>query len=161
MASPKFRRRRRIIKPRLQLKLVAGFVGVSALGFLLQYLLLAKELTAFADTLPVDGARLLAATPGILAGVLAISFGILFPLTFVVGVLMTFRVAGPIYRFEQYLGAIARGEIPKERCRIRDGDELWELCETINDAVATLRADGVDARPHSADPDKRELRRAG
>ncbi len=161
MAAPRNRRRTRIIKPRLQLRLVGAFVGLSALGLLLQYLLLAKELTAFAHALPTDGPRLLAEAPAMLAGVLAVSFGILFPIVFVVGVLLTFRIAGPIYRFEQHLGAIARGEDSGERCHIRQGDELWELCETINDAVDALRANAAVPSPALEVESEREVRRAG
>src|SRR5689334_24774257 len=32
------------------------------------------------------------------------------PLTFCVGVVVTFRFAGPIYRFEKYLESLVRGE---------------------------------------------------
>ena len=151
MTPKPYRRRRRIIKPRLQLKLIGAFVGVSLLGYLLQYLLLARELSSFAQTLPTDGARLLASTPGLLASVLAVSFGVLFPLTLVVGILVTFRVAGPIYRFESYLGEIARGESNGAPCRIRKGDELNELCDAINDAVAAMRADAAPPATPSGD----------
>ena len=58
-----------------------------------------------------------------------------------VGILVTFRVAGPVYRFEQHLGSLARGEDPGT-CRIRKGDELQDLCASINAAVETLRGQG-------------------
>ena len=71
---------------------------------------------------------------------------VLLPLMLVVGVLVTHRVAGPIYRFEQHLGAIARGEDPGV-CRIRKTDELHDLCRIINEAVDAMKtqADGSEA----------------
>ena len=59
--------------------------------------------------------------------------------------LVTFRIAGPIYRFEQYLAGIAEGR-QLGPCRIREGDELVELCARINEATAPLRR-GQLARP--------------
>jgi signal transduction histidine kinase len=64
---------------------------------------------------------------------------VLLPTMLVVGILVTHRIAGPVYRFEQYLGALARGENPGP-CHIRRGDELQELCQQINAAFETLRA---------------------
>jgi len=132
------KRRIKLIKPRLQLRLVGVFVGLSTLSFLLQALLLGFCLSELATALPADGNYLMAAVPPMLTEVLLFSFGILLPLTVAVGVLVTFRIAGPVYRFEQHLSAIARGEdVPP--CRIRQGDELWDLCHLINDATDALR----------------------
>ncbi len=143
MSTPTYRRRRRIIKPRLQWKLIASFVGILILGMLLQYLLLAQQLTELAERLPSDASILTAETPALLGAVLFVSFLILLPVTIVVGVLLTFRIAGPIYRFEQHLGAIARGENPGT-CYIRKGDDLVELCALINDATQALGQASLD-----------------
>lgn len=56
-----------------------------------------------------------------------------------VGILVTFRIAGPLYRFETHLNQIAAGEDPGE-CYIRKSDELHSMCAAINAAVATLSA---------------------
>ena len=55
-----------------------------------------------------------------------------------VGVLFTFRIAGPVYRFEQFLSAVVRGERPRD-FRLRKGDQLTELAALINDATRPLR----------------------
>lgn len=139
MPQPKkYRRRRKLIKPRLQLKLVFTFAGISMLAFLLQYLLLARELTQFASRLPSGGDELMAGAPQMLTQVLLTSFGVLLPVIFTVGIFVTFRIAGPVYRFEQYLGQIQSGEA-QTPCKLRDGDELNELCEVINAATKPLR----------------------
>jgi hypothetical protein len=84
-----------------------------------------------------------------------------------VGVLSTFRIAGPIYRFEQYLRQVVKGEA-EGPCRIRDGDELWDLCDLINQATAPLRmrhgedepeeATAAGEEPERVQPDLAELR---
>ena len=91
--------------------------------------------------------------PERLLWILGFSYGVCLPLTFCVGVVVTFRFAGPIYRFEKYLKALARGE-QVEECRIRKGDELQEFCKLLNEATAPLRS---RARP---EPEEQRLDRA-
>lgn len=160
------KRRIKIIKPRFQLKLVGTFVGLAALAVLLQAVLLAHRLVQLSGDLPAGGPYLFDALPGLLGEILLFAFGLVLPLIFAVGVLVTHRIAGPVYRFEQHLRAVARGE-DVGPCRIRSGDELVELCELINQAVERLRDDGAfvadldrvlaEARQAEAEP----LRSAG
>ena len=51
----KYKRRIKLIKPRLQLRMIATFVGLSALGFLLQALLVAMLLSQTAAEMPEGG----------------------------------------------------------------------------------------------------------
>jgi hypothetical protein len=134
----RYKRSVKLIKPSLQLKLVAMFLGVSTTSLLLQYLLFASRLSDVATGLPDGGAALVAAMPSLLMEVLALSFAFLFPVMMCIGILATFRIAGPVYRFERYLEQIARGD-QVGPCRIRRGDELWDLCDRINEATAPLR----------------------
>ncbi|MEX1024874.1 MAG: hypothetical protein WD226_07315 [Planctomycetota bacterium] len=144
-AKKPFRRRRKWIKPRLQLRLIGTFIGLSALGFVLQAQLMTAELVKHSLDASELGASL--NFPGLIWGTLAISFGILLPLTVAVGMLATFRIAGPIYRFEQYLTGVAQGS-ETGPCKIRAGDELQDLCDRINEAVAALPARAAaDAQP--------------
>jgi hypothetical protein len=133
-----FRRRQRLIQPRLQLKLVLSFVGLSVLALAMQFLLLAASMARIAAELPQDGPVLMQELPGHLMWILALSFLICLPLTFCVGVLVTFRIAGPLHRIEQYLRSILRGERPGE-CRVRKGDELQELCVLVSQVTQPLR----------------------
>jgi hypothetical protein len=134
----KHRRKIKLIKPRLQLKLIGTFVGLSGLGFLLQALHVAHRLSELADSMPEGGDHLLIAMPRLPLEILLFSFGMLLPLTLVVGILVTHRIAGPVHRFEQHLRQVARGE-QVGPCRIRKGDELRELCDDINLAIAALQ----------------------
>lgn len=157
-----YRRRIKLIKPKLQLKLVGVFVGLSALGFLLQSLHVGLRLSELAANVPEGGTYLMAVMPELPLEILLVSFGMLLPLTIAVGILVTFRIAGPVYRFEKYLKAVIRGE-EAGPCRIRQGDEFQELCELINQATASLRERQATERTHVAlEPEEREeLRKAG
>jgi hypothetical protein len=145
--SQPYVRRKKLIKPRLQLRLSGVFVGLTALSLLLQFVLFTNVLNEIAVGLPNDGPIVLQATNRITTKVLAMSFLLFLPLTLSIGVLSTFRIAGPIYRFEQFLGAVVRGERPED-FRLRKGDQLTELAALINDATRPLRV----ARPTAASP---------
>ncbi len=143
------RRRIRLVRPRLQLRLMGAFLGVALLALTLQYLVFQRVLVEAAAELPHDGAALLVQTNGRLALVFGVTVLLLLPATFAVGLLVTHRLVGPIYRFEKYLAQVIAGET-REPCRIRKGDELVELCELINRATEPVR------QP-SASTDEREL----
>ncbi len=132
------KRRRKLIKPGIQLALSGLFAGISILSLLLQALLFSSLLTQTAERMPVGGTYLLDMMPTLLLRSVLFSIGIVFPLTIAVGVLATFRIAGPIYRFETYLKGVIRGD-QLGPCKIRKGDALTDLCELINDATAPVR----------------------
>lgn len=136
--TQKYKRRIKLIKPGIQLRLIGAFVGLSALSFLLQALVLARRLSDTATQLPEGGSQLMSVMPDLLKDVLIFSFGLCLPLTFAVGVLVTFRIAGPVYRFEKYLAQVARGEATGP-CYIRKGDQLQDLCDQINAATESIR----------------------
>ena len=153
-------RRIKLIKPLLQLKFVGVFAGVSALGFLLQSLHVGLRLSELAASLPEGGAYLMAVMPELPIEILLVSFGMLLPLTIAVGILVTFRIAGPVYRFETYLKAVLRGD-ETGLCRIRKGDEFQELCELINEATAAQRERIAAQGTTTVIEEPRELRKAG
>ena len=162
MQPTKFRRRKKLIKPGIQLRLVFSFVGLSVMGLTLQFLLLGSRMTHSAATLQGGGGDLAQEVPGMLMQTFGISLAILVPVTFVFGILLTFRLAGPIYRFEQYLRSVARGE-QIGPCKIRKGDELQFLCDAINDATEPLRMERVTPQEAAADgkQDEQALPEAG
>ena len=155
----KERRRIKLIKPRLQMKLVGVFVGLSGLGFLLQSLHVGLRLSELASSVPEGGTYLMAVMPELPLEILLVSFGMLLPLTIAVGILVTFRIAGPVYRFEKYLSQVINGE-EVGPCRIRDGDEFQELCDLINQATAPLR-EGRTRETKKPEEERPELRKAG
>lgn len=153
------KRRKQLVQPRLQMRLVLTFLGVALVGLMLQFVLFAATLSSLAAELPQDGPLLLERIPGYTVTVLVVSVCVLFPLTITVGILTTFRVAGPLYRIERHLEAIARGEDPGE-CRIRKGDQLQELCDTLNSALDSAREHGWKPQGREVGSQARELERA-
>lgn len=135
----KFRRSQKLPKRRLQLKLTFIFVGLSALGLVMQYLLFMSSVSNAALELPNDSAILMDGLNGMLIKILLVTALIVLPITLIVGILTTFKIAGPIYRFERFLESISRGERPPD-CSLRKGDDLVEFCDLLNRATAPLRA---------------------
>ncbi|MHC4261248.1 MAG: hypothetical protein ACYSWX_01895 [Planctomycetota bacterium] len=152
----RFKRRRKLIQPRLQLKLTAISTFVALIALLMQYLLFARSLTSLAAELPEDSLRLLQLGQPELMRTLLTTLVLLLPLSIAVGVLSTFRVAGPVYRLEQYMRSVLAGERPED-CRLRKGDELNELCDLVNEVTRAQR-EGLDGGSHSSASE--ELRRS-
>lgn len=140
------KRTKKLIKAGLQLKLILVFVSLGCLFALFQVVALNRSVMQLAMRMPTDGNLMLAELPNMLSANLLITVLVLVPLTITVGILITHRVAGPVYRFEQHLKAIARGEDPGP-CVLREGDELHELCQCINAAVERLRGQNQIADP--------------
>jgi hypothetical protein len=142
--SPRSRRRIRLIRPKLQLRLVFSFFGIAVLALVMQYLLFVRVLSESAVDSASLGVVMLDVVSGRLLLVLLVSFCALLPVTLVVGVLITHRLVGPITRFESYLKEVISGKTRVE-CRLRKGDELEKLCELINQATAPIREQGLGA----------------
>lgn len=139
----KHKRRIQLIKPTLQLRLTMVFVALGAIGLVLQLLYFTARLAEVAAYLPQDGELFATEVDTILLQGLLVSAVVFLPLTFAVGILTTFRIAGPIYRFEMHLNALRRGERPAP-IRLRDGDQLTDFCELLNATVASLTQQDAD-----------------
>ncbi len=142
----KNRRRFRLIRPRLQLRLILAFAGVASLALLLQYILVSYVLTDIAVLLPEDGNLLLEASARRMLGVLGLSLIVLLPLTLWVGVLVTHRIAGPLYKIERYMKEALSGRVQQE-CKLRSGDELLELCDLVNRMTAAMNQRHASSSP--------------
>lgn len=143
----------KLIKPGLQLKLVTVFLSLALSCVLLQFTLLNVTLGELAMQLPGGGPAFASKVFSVLWKHLFLTVCLLTPLTLVVGILVTFRIAGPVYRFEKHLKAIAEGQDPG-RCRIRKGDEFSELCDLINEATLALR--NAPPKEAAGSPSERE-----
>jgi hypothetical protein len=58
------------------------------------------------------------------------------------GVMLSHKIAGPIYRARKYLEQVARnpGQKPAHALSFRDGDFFPELADSINDALGNPRS---------------------
>ncbi len=132
------KRRIKLIKPRLQIKLTLIFMGFSARALLLQYLLLTSSLTSAALRLPSDSALMLREISSVLLRSIAISFALFMPPIVMIGILTTFRVAGPVFVFHRFLKNIREGRDPGVM-RLRKGDKLKDLAEALNATYASIK----------------------
>src|SRR5262249_32523747 len=103
-------RKKRLINPGLQLRLVVVFLCCAGLAVQVEAILIAFTLSRLAEKMPTDGQRLLDAMPEFLTTNLILTFLVLAPLTLGVGIVATFRIAGPLHRFEQFLRAVLAKE---------------------------------------------------
>jgi hypothetical protein len=138
-------RKKQIILPNFQLRTAAKFVGLTMGALLCQFLFMGILLTNVLRGFP-GAEALLPEVPAIVFKTVLFMAVLQFPLL-CMGLILTFRVAGPVYRFESYLRALARGEHGGP-CKIRDKDEFTSLNEAINEVAARmdeLRAGGAAA----------------
>ena len=101
-------------------------------------MLITLTLTRLAGTLTNDGSELLEQLPEFVRTNLMLTFLLLTPLMLGVGIVATFKIAGPLHRFEQFLRAVRDGQ-QVDPCQIRKGDELLGLCTLLNEVTAPLR----------------------
>lgn len=151
--QPSFRRRRQLIKPRLQLRFGLIFTGLTILSLTLQGLLFSSMVVGVAERMPAGGEYLLELLPGMMVRSVLFSLAIAVPLTVLVGVHSTFPIIGPVHRFETYLRGVIEGT-QLGPCKIRQGDDLGELCDLITEATEPVRRRVVDrtADPASGEP---------
>lgn len=136
--QPQTLRTRKLVKTGIQLRMSAIFAGLTVVCLLTQWLLLSSMLANAANEMPVGGEYLLDLIPSLLGRALLFSVLLALPMTLAVGILETFRITGPIYRFETYLKEVVRGT-QLGPCKIRKGDALGELCGLINEATEPVR----------------------
>lgn len=67
-----------------------------------------------------------------------ISILLVTPLIAMVGVYLSHKIAGPIFRMERYIGEMAMGNL-QTRLILRKGDELMNLAEGINSLSESIR----------------------
>ena len=147
---PKYRRTQKLILPEVQLRLVFTFLGTTLFCLIFQFLVFAAAVSSLGMEMTTDQGVFFEGFGTVLWNVAVASIGVILPLAFLAGVLVTHRIAGPLYRFTQFLNAVQRGEHPGE-CRIRKGDMLHGFCDLLNSTTAPLRKapeTGADA----ADP---------
>ncbi len=132
-----FRRRKYFLKdtsqPRLLLAAQIILGVVSLIASLALYLLFDRDLTAsyFAAHIAISNVRQMLLP--VLVGVNV--FALLF--SSIVLVFYTHRIAGPAYRICRVLKSLARGQLSAP-VRLRAGDFLTELADTLNQALIFL-----------------------
>ena len=147
----KAKRKKKLSKPKLQLRMIGIFLAISGFAAFGQALLLAQSLMELGLSLddPQVARAVQEALPGMLASNLMWTSLFLLPFSLLVGIHVTHRVAGPAYRIEQHLDAIANGANPEEACRLRTNDELQELSTAMNEAMSCLAGAPAEPEPQT------------
>jgi len=147
------KRRSSLPNPRLQLKMILLFICTGLVGLIAQYVFTLYAVFELESVYPEHRDYSVMVTD-IMLRQLLVSACFMVPLTLSAGIVVTHRVAGPVYRFTKHMLGIARGENP-EPCKIRNGDEFNELCDAINRAVSRLReSDPTDDAPSEVDKEE-------
>ena len=133
-----YKRREKLIRPNFQFRLAGSIVGLAALALALQFLLLGYRMNEILASVDVPDEDLTRHLPGLLLQVIGFSVGVMLPIIFMLGIILTFRIAGPVHRFETYLKSVIDGEHTGP-CSIRNGDQLQDLCGLINGALDATR----------------------
>ena len=131
----------------MQLRLTLTFVSLAVFASLSMVILVESIMSQALADAGVDAQNI--DTLGSILRAMIGTLLVLVPVMTAVGIVVTNRIAGPVYRLETHLAEIARGAHP-EPCRLRKGDELQDLCEVMNEAVDTLRSEAADARSDGA-----------
>ncbi len=138
-------------KSGLQLRMTMVFVTIASLAAIFQVFLINRAMIGVARKLPNDGEALLEHLPTLFSTSVMWTGLVLIPVLLLVGILMTFRVAGPVFRIERYLNDVADGK-DVGQCTIRGRDELHSLCDAVNRAVTTLQSQNADSTKSDSRP---------
>ena len=130
----KFRRRKNLILPGLQLRVTFVFLMTSATMMSIMGLLLIRALMTTPE-LPQSAFD--AVLPSV-AEAFLVSLALMVPVTLMIGVLTTFVFAGPLYRMKRFLTETVNGEKPDD-CFLRWHDELQDFAKLLNEATVPMR----------------------
>ncbi|MFH1478525.1 MAG: HAMP domain-containing protein [Candidatus Omnitrophota bacterium] len=144
MTGPIFIKRRReyIVKTGLQFRYVGVVLALVLFAFSV------SGFTVFVTGWSLFTQKLAAVYPQgrllyVLRGInLALLKNLLFilPIVFLLAVLFSHKIAGPVLRIERTIDEIRKGNLAK-RIKLRTGDELWDLADTINTMVEAVDKD--------------------
>ncbi len=136
-SKPRYRRSKRLVLAGLQLKLAIAFALLACVATVVQALVLVHALSGLARDVAGADSAVFAQASSLVRQNVMISLALLLPPFVLAGVLVTFRIAGPVYRFQKYFEDMASSGYSGP-CTIRRGDELQELCRSINRGVERL-----------------------
>jgi len=139
--SENFIRRRRYLVSRLQIKYAGLILGVAfCVAIMCSYVVYYSSMLIMGDKL----ARVY--PQGMLVGIvntvntrILLSLLLVSPLIILIGILVSHRIAGPVYRIQRSLGTIAAGDLSLS-IRLRKGDEMKDLADGVNSLIEQLRA---------------------
>jgi len=151
MASKKYKRRQFIVDPAFQYRLIRRIMGLALLMIAMSIAFLVVVYAMYGDiqfqlaqpdpfasgngtgSLVVQKSLL-----GLLWPILAICLGIAVLVTLVFGVLVSHRMAGPVFRIRRVLGEMQEGNLQGD-IHLRRKDDFKSLAESINEMKRNWR----------------------
>lgn len=140
----KHKRKKKLINPRMQLKIAGAAVAIALVSVLVLTVMLNEAFVEMVDRGWIDPANVSGSWLEVLIPTVFMSLAILFPLVLSLGILLSHRIAGPMYRFRVWLADVRDGKETRP-CKIREGDEHQDFCELLNEVTEPLR-DGTVVR---------------
>lgn len=140
-SGKKFRRVQYLISARFQLKYIGLIVLLMFLtSAICSYTVYHTGMAIFTEKMSqvYPQGRLVALLTTINYNVL-VNFLLLIPVVALIGLYLSHKIAGPIYRVERYLTDMAAGKLVS-RISFRKGDEFTSLADKINSLTDSLRA---------------------
>lgn len=137
--APQFKRRTIFVKKNLQFRYMTLIVLSVLAGLLIMAFELTFTLNDIFDKYPVLLQPLYDNFPSIAYGFI---YKIVIYVVFVVliSAILSHKMAGPVYRFEQTCKAIAKGDF-SQRVHLRKGDQLTELQDEFNKMMDRVEAE--------------------
>ncbi len=141
--KPGFRTRRYLVNKKFQIKYTLLVISFSAVIYgILGYLLYRKEV-ANSEILQIQHLELNQMIQSQDFGILiylAIFFFLQVGSLFILGILITHRIAGPVYRVHKYLEGVAESGSIRPMEPVREQDEFSEFFESLGSAIEKVRA---------------------
>ncbi|MBP5403656.1 MAG: hypothetical protein J6Y17_01030 [Elusimicrobiaceae bacterium] len=130
VAKPSFQRRTIFIKKNLQIRYMALIVTCVLCGLAIMTLELIATLNDLFDAYPILMQPIYDEFIPIISDFFY-KIAIYVLLVIIISAIVSHKMAGPVYRFEQTCKAIAKGDF-SQRVHLRKGDQLIELQDEFN-----------------------------
>lgn len=135
----KFQRRTIFIKKKQQLHYMVLIIASVLAGLLIMAFELAFTLNEIFDQYPVLLQPIYDNFPSIAYGFIY-KLILYLMLVVLISAILSHRMAGPVYRFEQTCKAVAKGDF-SQRVHLRKGDQLMELQDEFNKMMDRVEAE--------------------
>lgn len=147
MNRPRIKRRQYIVSKKFQLKYVGLILGLMFLtaalcSYVVYYSAMLSMGQKLANVYPQG--RLIAIVKMVNFRIF-LSVILLSPVVVVIGIFLSHKIAGPIYRIEKVLANMASGDL-SGRIVLRKGDEMLSLADSINKLTESLKFDAANRK---------------
>lgn len=140
--KPKFKRKQYLVAKKFQLKYVGLILLLMFLtAALCSYVVYYTSMILFAEKLAnvYPQGRLVAIVRLVNLRIM-LSAILVSPLVALIGLFLSHRIAGPIFRMENLIGRLAAGDLTGGKLVLRQGDELVALADKMNNLSESLRS---------------------